>query len=181
MVRPRLVPKLKETEGAAWGGFLRAHALITRRMDADLRAESDLTLSEFEILLHLAGAGGQKRMAQIAHEAILTGGGVTRIVARLERLGFIERRACPKDGRGVFAALTEPGWAKQRAAHRVHLNGIRRLFLSAGSPRDLKAVARVFTKAIDRARAESGAPGVAGDGKATEKEAAPPPHPATRR
>jgi len=152
----RVVPRsplsrLPEPAGAAWGGFLRAHALITRQLDSDLRASTGLALSEFEILLHLAWAGGERRMAQIARDTVLTGGGVTRIVARLQKLGFIERRSCPRDGRGVFAVLTERGRAKQVAAHKIHLEGVRRLFLAQASEPEMKTLARFFGRVVDAA------------------------------
>ena len=149
-------PQLSESEGAAWSGLLRAHSLITRRLDADLRASTGLALSEFEILLHLGWAGGELRMARIAHDLVLTGGGVTRIVARLETLGFIERRSCPKDGRGVFAVLTDRGRAKRLAAQKVHLDGVRRLFLAHASEAELRTVSRVFGRVV--AAEEEGGP-----------------------
>jgi DNA-binding MarR family transcriptional regulator len=149
--------QFSESEGVAWSGFLRAHALITRRLDADLRASAGLALSEFEILLHLAWAGGERRMARIAHDLVLTGGGVTRIVARLEKLGFIERRSCPRDGRGVFAVLTERGRAKQLAAHKVHLDGVRRRFLAHASPSELRTLGRIFGRVVDAARTDAAA------------------------
>lgn len=155
------VSRRSEPAGAAWGGFLRTHALITRRLDADLRASTGLALSEFEILLHLALAGGERRMAQIAHDIVLTGGGVTRIVARLEKLGFIERRSCPKDGRGVFAVLTERGRARHKAAHKVHLASVRRLLLDHLSPSELRTLGRVFGKVEAAARADAAEHGAA--------------------
>lgn len=167
MARPPL--PLSESEGSAWSGLLRAHSLITRQLDAELRASTGLALSEFEILLHLAWAGGEQRMARIAHDLVLTGGGVTRIVARLEKLGFIERRSCPKDGRGVFAALTDRGRAKHLAAHRLHVEGVRRLFLAHASEAELKALGRVFGRVVEATEREGacalGAPGSARPGR----------------
>lgn len=147
---------LSALESAAWGGFLRGHALITRQLDADLRTRGDLALSEFEILLHLAWAGGERRMAQIADDVILTGGGVTRIVARLEKLGLIERRSCPADGRGVFAVLTERGWTKYRAAQKVHLDGVKRLFLAEATSAELKVAAGLFERVVVKVEGEAG-------------------------
>ncbi|MEO8362527.1 MAG: MarR family winged helix-turn-helix transcriptional regulator [Vicinamibacteria bacterium] len=147
-------PKLSEMEGSAWAGFLRAHDLVTQRLDAELRASNDLALIEFEILLHLARAGGEKRMAQIAHDVVLTGGGVTRIVARLEKLGYLTRRSCPKDGRGIFAVLTDAGWAKQRAAHTVHVEGVKRLFLQNAKHDELAVLSAFFDRIVSRVRAK---------------------------
>ncbi len=141
--------QLSESEGSAWSGLLRTHSLITRQLDAELRASTGLALSEFEILLHLAWAGGERRMARIAHDLVLTGGGVTRLVARLESLGFIERRSCPKDGRGVFAVLTDRGRAKYLAAQRLHRDGVRRLFLAHASEAELRALGRVFGRVVE--------------------------------
>ncbi len=159
------MPGLSAAEGAAWASVLRAHALLTRQLDADLRAVIGLTLSEFEVLLHLSWAGGERRMAQLADDVVLTGGGVTRIVGRLERLGLIDRRSCPKDGRGIFAVLTEKGRKKQQAAHRIHLEGIRRLFLDGVPERDLAAISRVFGGIVQRGRDGNGpgADGACGD------------------
>lgn len=151
MSRPASPPGLSEVEGLAWGGFLRAHALVARRLDADLRAEVKLSLSEFEILLHVSWAGGKLRMVRLAHDLVLTGGGVTRIVARLEKLGLLERISCPKDGRGVFASLTEKGRAKLQSAHKVHVEGVKRLFLAHASPAELKVLGKFFSRAAQGA------------------------------
>ena len=167
MPRSQPAPALSEVEGVAWGGFLRVHALITRQLDADLRARAEVTLAEFEILLHLASSNGERRMAQIAHDALLTGGGVTRIVGRLEKLGLIERRSCPKDGRGIFAVLTDKGWTKQRAAQRIHIEGIRRLFFANVGESDLRTLGRFFAAATIRAR---GGP-TPGDAEACDQRA----------
>ncbi len=145
--------RLSEAEGAAWSGFLRAHALIARTLDAELRAAEKLSLSEFEILLHVSWAGGKLRMARIAHDVVLTGGGVTRIVARLEKLGFIERVSCPNDARGVFAALTDRGRARLKAAQTVHVQGVKRLFLGHASKGELRTLGKFFSRVAASAQA----------------------------
>jgi len=152
-------------------GFLRAHALLTRHLDLELRKARDMALSEFEVLLHLAWAGGEARMAQIAQDVVLTGGGVTRIVKRLERLGLIRRRSCPSDGRGVFAVLTEKGWSAQRSAQRIHLEGVRRLFLQETSRAELATLAGVFGRVVAR---ESGRESNGAEACALQEKESPP-------
>jgi DNA-binding MarR family transcriptional regulator len=133
---------------ALWAAFLRAHALATQKLDTDLKERTGLALSEYEILLHLAWAGGERRMAQLAHDVVLTGGGVTRIVMRLQKLGYLTRRSCPKDGRGIFAVLTEKGWAKQRAAHKVHGDCVRRVFLCKTEKNEIGALSSFFGRIV---------------------------------
>ena len=152
MNRTPSLPRLSQAEGAAWSGFLRAHALIARTLDAELRASEKLSLSEFEIMLQLSWAGGKLRMARIAHDVVLTGGGVTRIVSRLEKLGLIERVSCPNDARGVFASLTERGRARLAAAHKVHLEGVKRLFLGHASDAELRTLGKFFSRVVASAR-----------------------------
>lgn len=167
MSRPAPLPRLSEAEGLAWSGFLRTHALVARRLDADLQAAERLSLSEFEILLHISWAGGKLRMARIAHDLVLTGGGVTRIVARLEKLGFLERVSCPKDGRGVFASLTEKGRSKLQSAHRTHVDGVKRLFLGHASAAELKTLGRFFSRAA--VSADGAAPACALEGETSAR------------
>lgn len=165
--RTPAIQTLSSAEGAAWSGFLRAHALIARSLDVELRAAEQLSLSEFEILLHVSWAGGQLRMARIAHDVVLTGGGVTRIVARLEKLGFIERVSCPNDARGVFAVLTEKGRVRLAAAQRVHMGGVKRLFLGHASEAELRTLGRFFSRVVASARTPGPACALGADSSAS--------------
>ncbi len=50
--------------------FLQAHAAVTRRLEAELRDECDISLAEYETLLHLARAEeGRLRMSDLADPA----------------------------------------------------------------------------------------------------------------
>ena len=120
---------LSPTERVLWRRFIETHAAIVRRLDEDLRAESRLTLSSFEVLYQLVGARGNRlRMAELADRLLFTRSGVTRVVNRLERDGFVERNDCAHDGRGVYAILTQKGFDAFEAAAAPHIDGVRRLF-----------------------------------------------------
>jgi DNA-binding MarR family transcriptional regulator len=126
---------------AAWVGFLRAHSAITRQMDADLIAAHQLTLNDYEVLLHLSRAPDRRmRRVDLANRVVLTQSGITRLLGGLEQAGFVERASCPTDGRVVYAQLTAAGHAKLRAASATHLDGIRRLFSSRFAADELKVL-----------------------------------------
>jgi DNA-binding MarR family transcriptional regulator len=113
----------------AFTGLLRAHAATTRRFNAELVADHGLTLSDYEVLLRLARAPEQRlRRVDLAQQVLLTPSGITRLLAGLERQGFVERAACESDARVTYAQLTEDGSAKLRAASKTHVEGIRGLF-----------------------------------------------------
>ena len=122
---------LSREEQALWRRFVETHAAIVRRLDDDLRSQSGLTLSSYEVMLELVRAPGNRlRMAELAERLLFTRSGITRLVDRLERDGFVERNECAHDGRGVYAILTEKGYDTFEAAAGPHVDGIRRLFFN---------------------------------------------------
>jgi DNA-binding MarR family transcriptional regulator len=125
----------------AWKRFLRSHSAITRQMDADLIASHGLTLSDYEVLLRLSQAPDLRmRRVDLAEGVLLTQSGITRLLAGLEKAGWVERASCESDGRVVYAQLTEAGGAKFRAAATTHLEGIRALFADHFSQDELEAL-----------------------------------------
>ena len=138
---------LDPVELRAWRGLLRVHALMVKRLDAELEAAHALPLSSYEVLLHLADAEGCKmRMCDVAESVLLSRSGLTRLIDRLERDGLVERVSCPDDARGAYARLTDAGRAKLRAASTTHLDGVRTHFLGHLSAAELEVLADAWEK-----------------------------------
>ena len=130
------------TTPQAWISFLRAHASVTRALNAELVAEHGLTLNDYEVLLKLAQAEGRRlRRVDLAERVLLTASGITRLLEGLERQGLVRKASCSSDGRVVYAELTDEGYEQLRAASRTHLDGIDRLYAGRFSPeeRDTRA------------------------------------------
>ncbi|HWV84695.1 MAG TPA: MarR family transcriptional regulator [Capillimicrobium sp.] len=122
---------LSPRELRAWRGLLRVHAKLVKALDAELEREHGLSLTTYEVLLYLNDADeGRLRMHDLAASVLLSRSGLTRLVDRLERDGFVERQACDSDARGSFAVITAAGREKLAAARATHLDGVRRHFLS---------------------------------------------------
>jgi DNA-binding MarR family transcriptional regulator len=138
---------LNEEELAAWRGMLRAHAELTKELDAELAREHDLPLSSYEVLLYLADApDGRMRMAELADSVLLSRSGLTRLVDRLQREGLLKRERCESDARGYFAEITPTGRRLFDAARRTHLDGVRARFLSRFSRDELRAMGALWQK-----------------------------------
>ncbi|HTS72221.1 MAG TPA: MarR family transcriptional regulator [Gaiellaceae bacterium] len=121
--------------------MLRAHAETTRGFNADLVAEHDLTLSDYEVLLRLAHAPDRRlRRIDLAEEVLLTPSGITRLLAGLEENGWVERASCDSDARVTYAQLTDAGLEKLRVAAKSHVASIRSLFAERFSPSELEAL-----------------------------------------
>ena len=143
---PRLAP---------WRAFLTAHALVSRRLDDDLRAEHQMTLAEYAALLQLAESPGRRlRMNQLADGIVLSRSGVTRLIDRLEADGLVARSHCASDGRGAEAVLTDQGLSRLRQASRTHLRGIEAYFLGIVQPVDLDVLERSCDAIRQRVRSD---------------------------
>jgi DNA-binding MarR family transcriptional regulator len=137
------IPVPLQLEG--WVSFLRAHAAITRELSAQLQREHDLTLNDYEVLLHLAHADdGRMRRVDLAQRVVLTASGITRLLEGLERAGYVRKESCSSDARVSYAALTDEGREKLRSAADTHLRGIDELFLSRYSASELTALAELL-------------------------------------
>ena len=122
---------LNPRELRAWRGLLRVHATLVKALDGELEREHGLSLTSYEVLLYLNDSPeGRLRMHDLAASVILSRSGLTRLVDRLERDGFVERQACDSDARGSFAVITPRGREKLAGARATHLDGVRRHFLS---------------------------------------------------
>jgi DNA-binding MarR family transcriptional regulator len=138
---------LNEEELAAWRGMLRAHAELTKELDAELAREHNLPLSSYEVLLYLADApDGRMRMAELADSVLISRSGLTRLVDRLEREGLLKRERCESDARGYFAEITPKGRRLFDAARRTHLDGVRARFLSRFSRDELRTLGALWQK-----------------------------------
>lgn len=135
----------------AWVAFLRAHAAVTRQLEAELHAERGLSLSDYDALVQLAFAEDRRlRMNELANRVLLSRSGVSRLVDRLVARGYVRRRFCTTDARGWWAELTQDGLESLREAAPVHLRGVESHFLAALSDADREALAGAMESIVRR-------------------------------
>ena len=139
--------ELDDLEHAAWRAFLRTHARIARRLEADLVASQDLPLAEFDVLFQLALAPYRRlRMNELADRVLLSRAGITRLVDRLVADGLVDRVKCASDARGAYAVLTDKGRTRLADARPGHMAGVRRYFLDAFSRPELAELAELLSR-----------------------------------
>jgi DNA-binding MarR family transcriptional regulator len=132
---------LDTAEMAAWHAFIRAHARVVRLLEAELEAEQGLTLPAYEVLAHLTEAPERRlRMSDLAAVSVLTPSGLTRVVDKLVREGYVERQRCGSDARVVYAAVTEAGVERVEHAYPTHLSGVRRHLVDRLTTQQLSAI-----------------------------------------
>lgn len=134
---------------AAWRMFLRAHASLTRRLEADLLLEHQLPLASYDVLVQLVEAPERRlRMTELADRVLLSRSGLTRLVDRLEREGLVRREACETDARGLFAVLTDAGFDRLRTAAPTHLRGIEDYVVSRFDDAELAALGALLGRLL---------------------------------
>jgi len=132
---------------ATWTAFLRAHARVVRELERELQAEQRMALTDYDVLVQLAAAEDRRlRMSELAERLLLSRSGVTRLVDRLVAQGLVGREVCDTDRRGQWAALTDAGLDRLRAAAPTHLRGVGEHFLDRMSPGDLASMQAILTQ-----------------------------------
>jgi DNA-binding MarR family transcriptional regulator len=136
-------------EFAAWRGLLRLRETVTRAIDERLRADHNISLDDYGILITLVGQpDNRQRMSALGEQRLLTPSGITRAVARLEERGLLRRDKDPADGRAFFATLTAKGAQQLRAAQRTHHAIVRELYLSRLDPREVAQLGVLLEKTV---------------------------------
>ncbi len=101
---------LSPDELRAWlpvGGLL---LKLPAALDAQMQRDSGLSHFEYLVLANLSEAPDRtRRMSELAALANGSLSRLSHVVKRLEARGWVERKACPTDGRYTNAVLTAAG------------------------------------------------------------------------
>jgi DNA-binding MarR family transcriptional regulator len=121
----------------AWEALFRAQATVARELlAADVWGR--LSPSEYGVLYALSTAPDGLRITELSADALLTQAGISRLVARLEASGLVERVADPDDGRASRIRLTEAGTAAQRHVGLRHGHHVAQLMTRGFSNEQLE-------------------------------------------
>jgi DNA-binding MarR family transcriptional regulator len=143
-------PWLDEQQQRSWRAYLVGTTLLMDRLDRELRDQHQLSLPEYEILVRLSEAEGDRlRMATLADSLSHSRSRVTHTVSRMEAAGLVVRDACLSDGRGVEAVMTDHGRRALEEASPTHVAGVRRMLVDLAGSDDFEAVGRVFDAVTD--------------------------------
>jgi DNA-binding MarR family transcriptional regulator len=142
---------LDDTEQHAWRVFLQMQTQLTARLGRDLQADSDLSLADYDVLVHLTDLdGGRRRILELARELDWEKSRMSHHLARMTKRGLIAREECAADGRGAFIVITPEGKAAIEAAAPRHVDTVRRLVFDALSAEQVAALAAVSEKILGR-------------------------------
>ena len=133
---------LDEDEMRAWLAFLTARALLNRRLDQYLKAESGISHLQYDILAALSAVPERElRMTELADGLLNSKSGLTYQVTQLEKAGLVRRRSAPDDGHAVYACLTDAGMRLMEKAAPGYVALVRELLIDVLTPEQLSTLA----------------------------------------
>jgi MarR family 2-MHQ and catechol resistance regulon transcriptional repressor len=113
-----------------WVVLARANAAIEAHVRADIE-RLGLTPAEFGVLEALHHKG-PLLLGDVQRRTLISSGGTTFLIDRLEKKELVERRLCATDRRARYAALTGKGRALMEEVFPRHAEAIRRAMSGLG-------------------------------------------------
>ncbi|MGQ0815179.1 MAG: MarR family winged helix-turn-helix transcriptional regulator [Gemmatimonadota bacterium] len=124
-----------------WVVLARTHNAVSQRAADDV-ARHGLTLAEFAVLEALYHKG-PLLLGEVQKKILVSSGGVTYLVDRLEQRGLVRRKLCAEDRRARYAELTEAGAALMDRIFPEHADAIQEV-VSALAPDEQRAMIRMM-------------------------------------
>ena len=119
---------LEEDEQELWRLMISGFTAISRTIDDRLQAGSDLSSSEYAVLVVLSEAQERTlRLRELCTELGWDRSRASHQVTRMVKRGLLAKEKCPGDARGVLIALTEEGMRRLQDAVPDHVETVRRL------------------------------------------------------
>src|SRR5262249_17344497 len=118
----------------AWHDLMGRYHRALCTLDRELLNQHEISASEFEILqqLHNAMPDCGMRLHELGERVHLTRSALSRLIARLERDGLVQRQMCPDERRSVIATITRDGKSRYEAAKPTQRAILREQAVAAG-------------------------------------------------
>lgn len=131
------------------GRLCEAADIVLKDRLAPLFSAHGLQRGEFDVLATLRRAGAPYALTptELYETAMVSSGGMTARIDRLEKMDLVERRPHPTDRRGTLVALTGPGAALLDRILPLHIENERALLASL-DPGEQQALGALLAKLL---------------------------------
>ncbi|HWN35815.1 MAG TPA: MarR family transcriptional regulator [Pseudonocardia sp.] len=135
----------------AWRGYLRMQARLSARMHRELQADAGLSLGDFDVLVALDEAPGQRlRPFELAAALEWEKSRLSHHVRRMEQRELVTREDCEDDGRGAYLVLAPLGAEALTRAAPKHVEIVRRLVFDGLTESQVRTLAEVADAVLAR-------------------------------
>ena len=135
----------------AWARLIRARYLLVAAAERDAKAEGLPPLEWYDVLLELSRLpeGEGLRPFELEGRLLLAQYNLSRLVDRLAKAGYIEKRSCPSDGRGQLLVITEAGRELRKRSWPAYAAAIERHFGAKLRPGDAETLGEILARLVD--------------------------------
>jgi DNA-binding MarR family transcriptional regulator len=114
-------PEIDCTGKAVTGRILHFSEMLMAAMNANL-ARFGVKYSTYAIVATLRCVGAPYRMTptQLQNTLLITSGGVSNLIRKVEAQGYVRRMVDPNDGRGTIVELTDEGYSLSEITMPAH-------------------------------------------------------------
>jgi DNA-binding MarR family transcriptional regulator len=135
----------------AWARLMKAQQLTLGSIERSLKAAGLPPLGWYDVLLEVERTGETGlRPFELEKAVLLAQYNLSRIVDRIERAGYVERRACDDDGRGQRIVITKAGLAIRRKMWPIYSQAIEAAIGQHVSRNDAEVLDELLGRLIER-------------------------------
>lgn len=133
----------------AWRRYRRMRTLLDLQIARDLRRDSGLSETDYDVLSTLSEKPGSPwRACDLAAQLLWSTSRLAHHVGRMEQRGLVARQPNPGDARGALISLTGHGRATLREAAPPHVSSVRRHMIDLLTPEEVAALDTIAEKVI---------------------------------
>jgi DNA-binding MarR family transcriptional regulator len=146
---------LTAAEQRAWRGYIAMQAQLHAELGRHLQTDSDLSLSDFSVLVQLTDTTeGRVRIFELARALQWEKSRLSHHLARMHKRGLVAREECRSDARGAFIVLTAAGREAIEKAAPKHVETVRRLVFDTLTPDQVEALCAISHRILCKLAAE---------------------------
>jgi len=135
----------------AWLELQQVSALLYGGLSRRLEAEVGMTAAEHDVLWYLANVPDRRAtMSDLADRLQMTRSGITRLIDRMEKQGWVSRESPPENRRTTYAVLAAAGTKAVRRSVGVVWSVRPALFDDRLTDNDVADLRRVLGKLLRR-------------------------------
>ena len=121
--------------------------ILKADLEEMLQEETGLLLADNEALINLSLQ--PMRMSDIAEKLVLSRGGTTKVIDRLEELGHVTRRPDPDDRRATLVEITDSGRQARADARAVVDRGLEKVWSQHITDDEASVIVGVMQRVLD--------------------------------
>ncbi len=146
-----MTEKPSQTVVRAWARLMKAQRSALASIEHALKAAGLPPLDWYDVLLEVERAGDNGlRPFELERAMLLAQYNLSRLVDRIERAGYVERRVCEEDGRGQLIVITAAGRAIRRKMWPVYAKAIESAVGQHLTGKEAEALDSLLGKLIEK-------------------------------